>query len=64
MSDFSTDVVVLEHIGQHIVLRVHRDRTSAVTSRLLNQLPLVDITIEDPPIEAVIDQVYREGIDT
>ena len=64
LSDFSTDVVVLEHIGQHIVLRVHRDRTSAVTSRLLNQLPLVDITIEDPPIEAVIDQVYREGIDT
>lgn len=64
LSDFSTDVVVLEHIGQHIVLRVHRDLASAVISRLLNELPLVDITIEDPPIEAVIDQVYREGIET
>ncbi len=31
------------------------------TARLLNTIPLADLTVEDPSIEAVIDQVYREG---
>ena len=28
---------------------------------LLGSLPVVDLTVEDPPIEAVIDQIYQEG---
>ena len=24
-------------------------------------LPVVDLSIEDPPLEAVIDQIYQEG---
>jgi ABC-type uncharacterized transport system ATPase subunit len=32
-----------------------------VTAQLLRALPVVDLTVEDPPIEAVIDQVYQEG---
>lgn len=55
--------------GAHIVsqangsltLRVDRQQTSAITAKLLNQLPVVDLSIEDPPLEAVIDQIYQEG---
>ena len=42
-------------------LRSPRATAPAVTSYLLNHYPIVDLTVEDPPIEAVIDQVYQEG---
>jgi ABC-2 type transport system ATP-binding protein len=44
-----------------LTLRVGRGEAPAVTAQLLQTLPVVDLTIEDPPIEAVIDQVYTEG---
>jgi len=28
---------------------------------LLQTLPVADLVVEDPPIEAVIDQIYQEG---
>jgi ABC-type uncharacterized transport system ATPase subunit len=27
----------------------------------LQRLPVADLTVEDPPLEAVIDQIYQEG---
>ncbi len=54
-------VDVIEQENGRLVLRVGRSDTPAVTSRLLDTLPVVDLAVEDPPIEAVIDQVYREG---
>jgi ABC-2 type transport system ATP-binding protein len=42
-------------------LRVDRDATAQVTAGLLNHYQLADLTVEDPAIEAVIDQVYQEG---
>jgi ABC-2 type transport system ATP-binding protein len=44
-----------------LTLRVGRTDTPAVTAQLLQTLPVSDLTVEDPPIEAVIDQVYMEG---
>lgn len=52
-------------IGQEnrtYTLRVANAEASRVTAGLLNELLPADITVEDPPIEAVIDQVYREGV--
>ena len=46
--------------GQFI-LRIPRSEVPGVTAELLSKLPVADLTIEDPPIEAVIDQVYEEG---
>jgi len=40
-------------------LRIPRERTAAVTAGLLGSLPVVDLAVEDPPIEAVIDQIYQ-----
>jgi ABC-2 type transport system ATP-binding protein len=44
-----------------LTLRVRRAEAPTVTAQLLQTLPVADLTVEDPPIEAVIDQVYMEG---
>jgi ABC-2 type transport system ATP-binding protein len=40
-------------------LRVAKERAPEVTARLLSDLPVADLTIEDPPIEDVIAQVFQ-----
>jgi ABC-2 type transport system ATP-binding protein len=52
--------VIEQHDG-HLTLRVPRAETSAVTARLLNTLAVIDLAVENPPLEAVIDQIYQEG---
>jgi ABC-2 type transport system ATP-binding protein len=52
---------IVEKCNGHLTLRVDRDVTPAATARLLGTLPVVDLTVEDPPIEAVIDRVYQGG---
>ncbi len=54
-------VDLVERESNRLSLRVGRQDAPAMTAHLLNSLPVVDLTVEDPPIEAVIDQVYREG---
>jgi ABC-2 type transport system ATP-binding protein len=44
-----------------LTLRAPRAQAPALTALLLQTLPVVDLTVEDPPIEAVIDQIYTEG---
>jgi ABC-2 type transport system ATP-binding protein len=44
-------------------LRVPKEDTARVTARLLAELPVIDLTVEEPPIEDVIEQVFaREAI--
>ncbi len=45
-------------------LRVARAETPQVTALLLNRYPVADLTVEDPPIEAVIDQIYQAGAES
>ncbi len=44
------------------VLRVARDEVAQTTSRLLQTLDVVDLAVEEPPLEKVIDRAYREGL--
>jgi len=44
-----------------ITLRVPRSDASTAVARMLSELPVIDLTVEDPPIEAVIDQVFQEA---
>lgn len=46
--------------GLKLVLRVPKAETPAVTAQLLAELPVRDLTVEDPPIEEVIDRVFQE----
>jgi ABC-2 type transport system ATP-binding protein len=52
---------VVERDGSRVTLRVPKAETARVTERLLRELPVVDLTVEDPPIEEVIEQVFASG---
>jgi ABC-2 type transport system ATP-binding protein len=54
-------VEVLQREGDHLELRAARSEAPAIMAQLLNTLPVIDLVVEDPPIEAVIDQIYQEG---
>jgi ABC-2 type transport system ATP-binding protein len=43
---------------------VCREDIPAATARLLTQLPVADLAVEEPPLERLIDQFYREGAPT
>jgi ABC-2 type transport system ATP-binding protein len=43
-----------------VTLRVPKSETAHVTSRLLADLPVIDLTVEDPPIEEVIERVFEQ----
>lgn len=53
------DVVAVD--GSRVTLRVPKEKTSAVTSRLLNDLAVEDLTVEAAPIEDVIESVFSVG---
>ena len=44
------------------VLRVLRDDVARTTAKLLTDLEVADLAVEEPPLESVIDRVYREGL--
>jgi ABC-2 type transport system ATP-binding protein len=44
-----------------LCLRVPRPDVPKMTAEFLSKLPIADLSVEDPPIEAVIDQIYEEG---
>jgi ABC-2 type transport system ATP-binding protein len=52
---------VVEEGGGTVKLRVPKQAAAAVTSRLLADLPVADLTIEDPPIEDIIEMVFAQG---
>ncbi len=54
-------VDVLERDNGHLTLRVGRAEAPAVVAHLLSSLPVSDLSVEDPPIEAVMDKIYSEG---
>jgi ABC-2 type transport system ATP-binding protein len=49
---------VIAHEGNKAVLRVAKGETSRATARLLAAVAVVDLTVEDPPIDDVIEHVF------
>ncbi len=52
---------VLKAKGQSVEFLVPRSKTSETASRILSELPVADVTIEDPPIEDVIARVFEQA---
>jgi ABC-2 type transport system ATP-binding protein len=52
---------VMSQDGLRFTLRVPKAETPQVTARLLGDLPVEDLNVEDPPIEDVIEQVFAQG---
>ena len=55
------DIIERDAARGRLTLRAARQAAPALTAHLLNTLPVADLAVEDPPIEAVIDQIYQEG---
>ena len=49
---------VVEHARERITVQVPRAKTALVTTRLLAELPVVDLVVEEPAVDDVIDQVF------
>lgn len=59
--DFESVGSIMERDERKVTLRVPRDAAASAASRLLADLPVLDLTIEDPPIEDVIQRVFAGG---
>jgi len=57
-SDLSRFGEVVARDGSRVSLRIPKAEASRVTSQLLSELQVDDLTVEDPPIDDVIDQVF------
>jgi ABC-2 type transport system ATP-binding protein len=56
--DLSPYGEIMDRDGSRVTLRVPKSTTSEVTARLLSDLQVDDLTVEDPPIEDVIEHVF------
>ena len=52
---------VVEVDGAVVTLQVSRAATASVATRLLTDLPVEDVSIEDPPVEDVVRAVFARG---
>ncbi len=59
--DFAALGHVLSRDERKATLRVPKETAAAVTGRLLADLPVLDLTISDPPIEDVIERMYESS---
>jgi ABC-2 type transport system ATP-binding protein len=60
MRDLGAYGDVLQHDGSRVTLRVPRAETAQITARLLAEQDVADLTVEDPPIEDVIELVFAQ----
>ena len=60
-ADLSRYGEVIHTDGDWITLRVPKAETSTVTARLLAEERVLDLNVEDPPIEDVIELVFAQG---
>ena len=59
-ADLNTYGEVLSCEDGRFTLRVPKAETARVTERLLADLPVIDLLVEDPPIEEVIERVFAQ----
>lgn len=60
-SDLSPYGEVVSQDSGSLVLLVPRDEVPRATARLLAEVPIIDLTVEEPPIEDVIETVFAGG---
>ncbi|MCC6312929.1 MAG: ATP-binding cassette domain-containing protein [Thermomicrobiales bacterium] len=55
------EIVSIEEL--RITLRAPKSEAAALTARLLAELPVIDLSVSDPPIDEVIDRVFSAPAD-
>ncbi len=62
LSRYGSVVQDENHNGKQL-LHVPAAEVAAITARLLADLPVQDLTVEDPPIEDIIEQAFNESVE-
>jgi len=57
--DFEHFGEVLHQEDGKVTFRVPKSETASVIAHLIGELPIADLTVEDPPIEEVIDRIFQ-----
>ena len=52
---------LVSHGGGQSVLQVHKDAVNATVGRALAQLPVSDLTVENPPLEEVMSELFARS---
>ena len=52
---------VVRNEALQVEIRIPKGEAAAITARVLSELPVTDLSVEDPPLEEVIEQVFRSG---
>ncbi len=60
-ADLSAYGEIVDESPPRVSLRIARGDTAAVTGRLLAEQPVTDLTVEDPPVDDVIELVFASG---
>ncbi|NWF68557.1 MAG: ATP-binding cassette domain-containing protein [Chloroflexi bacterium] len=55
---------IINRENGHVSLRVPKNDTARVAAQLLSELPITDVSIEDPPIEDAIEQIFSTPDDS
>ena len=50
------------HTDAQAVLQVSQSELQSAVQRALAQLPIVDLTVEDPPLEEVMRELFERGV--
>jgi ABC-2 type transport system ATP-binding protein len=61
VSNLPGEFEVIEQEETRFTIRIPRDRAAELTGWILKTLPVNDLSVEDPPLESVIDRIYRKG---
>jgi ABC-2 type transport system ATP-binding protein len=60
-NDLTRFGMVVEHEEGVATLQVPADQVSAVVAKLLAELTVTDLTVEDPPLEEVLSELFRSA---
>lgn len=52
---------ILSSLGPKVELRVERAKVAQILSQILDQHAVIDVSVQDPPLEQMIAQVFAEG---
>ena len=62
-SDLARLGKVAESDGLKVTIQTPRAATKEAAARALTTLPVADVSVEDPPVDEIIREVFRSGID-
>jgi len=52
---------IIEHVDAEAIIQVSQDALQPAVARALSSLPLTDLTVEDPPLEEVMRDLFAQG---